>query len=86
MGHAPVDDVRGADAALIASRQACELGAHAAVERSQRVAHLLGAGLGDQARGVRGVREPAGDVGEEDHLVAPSARATAPAASSALTL
>ncbi len=64
-----VEDVRGGYAGPDRIDTRLQLGAHAALQAVERGADLGRGGLSDQRVGVGGVGQPAGDVGEEDHLV-----------------
>ena len=68
--HAPVDDVRGADAAVDRVAARLELGAHAAEDAVERRRDLVGARLADERAPGRPCRAASPiDVGEEDELV-----------------
>ena len=69
MRHAAVDDVGVGHPAVDGVQAGGELRAHAAADRRQRLGDGVGADLGDGARRVLGIAQPAGDVGEEHHLV-----------------
>src|SRR4029077_10620315 len=69
MRYPPVEDVRRAHAGVDRIQAGCELGAHAPGELRQLVLNAFGRGLSDQARGIFGISQPTGDVGEEDDLV-----------------
>ncbi len=68
MREAPVDDLRGADAALDRLDAGLELRAHTAFDLPERRPDLRDTRLVDQALRIRGVGEPAAHVGQEDRL------------------
>src|SRR6476659_2661638 len=67
--RAPIEDVRGADARVDRLEARLELWPHPTLEAVELGAHPLGPRRADQAVLIRGIRQPAGDIGEEDQLV-----------------